>query len=156
MTYSFTARTEIEAPADDVFRMSLGVDAHIASTPGSGEQAIAGTTSGQLDLGDTVTWRARHFGIWWRMTSRISELERPTRFVDEQVHGPFARFRHEHLFRDVGSRTEMVDHVELVAPAGWLGRPIERWIIGPYIEQLIRQRNSILRDLLEADEYPPI
>jgi ligand-binding SRPBCC domain-containing protein len=32
------------------------------------------------------------------MTSRITEWSRPERFVDEQVRGPFAAFRHEHLF----------------------------------------------------------
>lgn len=64
----------------------------------SGEQAIGGVTSGSIALGETVTWRARHFGIWFTMTSRITSLERPNRFVDEQVRGPFRSFHHEHVF----------------------------------------------------------
>lgn len=150
MAYRFTLTTHIAAPPADVFDLSLDVDAHIASTPGSNEQAVAGTTSGQLGLGDTVTWRARHFGIWWRMTSKITEHQRPGRFVDEQVKGPFARFRHEHRFDDHPTGTEMTDTVELVAPAGWLGRPVETYVVGPYIERLICQRNAILKDMLES------
>ncbi|PAX90951.1 cyclase, partial [Streptomyces albidoflavus] len=28
-----------------------------------------------MALGDTVTWRARHFGVVWRMTSRITAYD---------------------------------------------------------------------------------
>ena len=39
--------------------------------------------------GETVTWRAKHFGITWALTSRIVVADAPTLFVDEQVRGPF-------------------------------------------------------------------
>lgn len=64
----------------------------------SGERAVGGRTSGELALGESVTWRAVHFGIPFRMTVAITEHEAPDRFVDEQVRGPFGRWRHEHLF----------------------------------------------------------
>src|SRR5437667_12407456 len=32
-------------------------------------------------LGETVTWRARHFGVPWTVTSKITALDRPSRFV---------------------------------------------------------------------------
>jgi ligand-binding SRPBCC domain-containing protein len=47
------------------------------------------------------------------MTSRITELDAPRRFVDEMVRGPFAFFRHEHLFEEAGRLTRMTDVVEL-------------------------------------------
>jgi ligand-binding SRPBCC domain-containing protein len=50
-----------------------------------------------MKLGDAVTWRARHFGIAFRMTSAITELQYPSRFADEQQRGPFRRWRHEHV-----------------------------------------------------------
>jgi hypothetical protein len=70
-----------------VFDLALSVDAHMSSMAGSHERAIAGVTSGHLGLGEEVTWRARHFGASWTMTSRIVELERPALFVDQQVRG---------------------------------------------------------------------
>lgn len=54
-----------------------------------------------MELGDTMTWEARHFGIQLRLTSHSTEFQRPNRFVDEQQHGLFARFRHVHEFLPV-------------------------------------------------------
>lgn len=64
----------------------------------SNERAIDGVTTGHIGLGESVTWRARHFGTPFTMTSRVIELDRPRRFVDEQMRGPFRSFQHEHLF----------------------------------------------------------
>jgi putative xylitol transport system substrate-binding protein len=85
----FTLTTRTRIPIERLFDASLSIDEHVASMSQSGERAIAGTTTGTTGLGETVTWRARHFGIWFTMTSKITELEKPTRFVDQQVRGPF-------------------------------------------------------------------
>ena len=59
----FRVETLIAAGVEDCFNLSISVDAHTASMENSGERAIAGVTNGPMSLGDTVTWRARHFGI---------------------------------------------------------------------------------------------
>jgi hypothetical protein len=71
--------TVISAPAGDCFGLSLSADAHTASMRGSGERAIGGVTSGIMKLGDAVTWRARDFGIAFRMTAAITEYQYPSR-----------------------------------------------------------------------------
>jgi ligand-binding SRPBCC domain-containing protein len=90
--------TRIEAPIERVFDLARDIDLHARSMAHTGEEAIAGRTSGPIELGETVTWRARHFGRWWTLTSRITVVEPPTRFADEQASGPFARFEHRHTF----------------------------------------------------------
>ena len=145
MTASIRRLTRINAPATVAFRLSLSVDTHLNSMKKRGERAIAGVTSGQIGLGEEVTWTARHFAVSWTMTSRVSVLEWPTRFVDEQVRGPFASFNHEHQFRACGPQTEMTDIVSFAAPLGWLGRFAEvaglRWYLG----RLIDERNRYLK-----------
>lgn len=91
MTVRFGHETRIEPPAQPVFDLSLDIDAHRAPMSASNERAIAGATSGRIGLGETVTWRATHFRIPFTITSRVTELDRPHRFVDEQVRGPSAR-----------------------------------------------------------------
>lgn len=133
-------------PADleSAFDLSLSIDVHVGSFEHSGEQAVDGVTAGLIGLGEFVTWRARHFGITWTMTSTITELDRPHRFVDEQVKGPFKLFRHEHLFEPVASGTRLVDHVEFEAPLGVLGRAAERLVLARYLRRLIEVRNAFL------------
>lgn len=147
---SFRLETVIAAPVADCFDLSLSVDAHTASMGPSGERAVAGVTSGLMALGDTVTWRARHGGIPFRMTSAITAHERPTRFVDEQQQGPFASWWHEHLFSptDAGS-TLMVDVVRFRSPLGPLGRVADAVVLGRYMPHLLRRRNAWLRQELE-------
>ncbi|MFF2495252.1 SRPBCC family protein [Agromyces sp. NPDC058064] len=114
------------------------------------ERAVGGVTSGAIGLGEEVSWRARHFGVRWRMTSRITELERPVRFVDEQVRGPFRSFRHVHRFEsDRADETLMIDDIEFAAPFGPLGRLAER-ALGPYLRRLIERRNAHLAASDEA------
>jgi ligand-binding SRPBCC domain-containing protein len=136
--------TEIPGSAEDAFDLSLDVTLHIESMAGSKEIAIAGVTAGRMALNDEVTWRAWHFGLPWHMTSRITALERPRRFVDEQVRGPFAHFRHEHLFTTEQAATRMVDRIEFAAPLGLIGRVVERWVLASYLQGLIRRRNAYL------------
>ena len=49
--------TSIKAPAERCFDLARSIDLHMASTSGTGEQAIAGITSGLIGLGQEVTWR---------------------------------------------------------------------------------------------------
>jgi ligand-binding SRPBCC domain-containing protein len=101
--------TDIDAPVGHVFDLARDLDLHARSLAHTHERAVAGRTSGLVEAGDTVTWRARHFGLWWSLTSRITAVEVPARFEDVQERGPFAWFRHEHRFEAVGQRTRMHD-----------------------------------------------
>ncbi|TMK55731.1 MAG: SRPBCC family protein [Actinobacteria bacterium] len=143
MTVSFERSTLVRAPIDQVFDLALSIDAHLGSMAGHQEQAIAGVIRGRIGLGEDVTWRARHLGIRWTMTSRIVEFDRPTFFADEQVRGPFARYRHEHSFSAMKDGSAVVDRVSFEAPFGPLGslaEPILRW----YVRRLIDHRNVFL------------
>jgi ligand-binding SRPBCC domain-containing protein len=152
VTVTFHRVTLIDASIDRVFALSLSVDAHLDSMASSGERAVSGVTSGEIGLGQEVTWSARHFGVRWRMTSRVTVLERPNRFVDEQVRGPFAWFRHEHLFMVDAAKTRMVDVVEFASPGGLLGALPETAVLRWYVPQLIDHRNAFLKAELERLE----
>jgi ligand-binding SRPBCC domain-containing protein len=151
MTVRFERVARIRAPIERVFDLSLDLDLHAASMASSHERAIAGVTTGRLGLGEEVTWRARHLGVTWTMTSRVAELERPARFVDEQARGPFARFRHEHTFVADGPVTVMTDLVEFAAPLGIVGLLGERLLLEWYVRRLIDRRNRYLADAVERE-----
>jgi ligand-binding SRPBCC domain-containing protein len=143
MVVEFECRTRLPVGVQEAFDRSRSIDLHMSSMARSRERAIAGVTTGLIDEGQEVTWQAWHFGIPIRMTSRITRMSPPDSFVDEQVRGPFRRFRHEHRFSADGDGTLMTDHVVLSAPFGVLGRAAE-FVVGPYLRRLIEQRNAHL------------
>ncbi|MGL4558157.1 MAG: SRPBCC family protein [Afipia sp.] len=142
MPSQFVVVTDADVSARKLFEISLDIDAHVSSMQRSGEHAIAGRTSGAIGMGETVTWRARHFGIWFTMTSKTTELEEPVRFVDQQVSGPFKIFVHEHRFESVGDGCRMTDTITVGSPI--FGRLAERVVLVPYLRHLITKRNSHL------------
>jgi len=140
----FSDAAVLPVPPERAFDLALDIDAHQAAFHESAERAIDGTTTGVIGLDEFVTWRARHFGLMWTMTSRITEWDRPRRFVDEQQRGPFASFRHEHTFEPHADGTLMRDHVAFRAPLGPLGRIAEVLVLERYLRRLIRIRNEFL------------
>jgi len=137
--------TAIAAPIETCFDLSRSVDLHLESMLASHERAVAGVTAGLIGEGQEVTWEARHFGVRWRMTSRIVAFDRPHRFVDEMVRGPFVSFRHEHLFAAHGDGTRMTDVVTFRAPVG----VVTNGPVGAYLRRLMRTRNGTIQRTAE-------
>lgn len=146
--HRFERTTRLSATADEAFSLSLSVDFHLESFAHSGERLVGGLPAGELGPNDTVTWKARHFGVWWTMSSVISEYDRPHYFVDQQSKGPFKSFRHEHHFEPAADGCTMRDVVEMQAPFGPLGSLVGLLILNRHIEQLIDLRNSQLAEHL--------
>lgn len=142
MPSTFTLVTESSYSVEALFDLSLDIDAHVASMSHSKERAVAGVTTGRIGLGESVTWRARHFGIWFTLATKITELDRPARFVDRQVHGPFTTFVHEHRFESTETGCRMTDRIAVGSPI--FGRSAERLILVPYLRRLIARRNRRL------------
>lgn len=53
-----------------------------------------------MEVGESVTWEARQFGLLMHMTSKIVAMEPPNGFTDEMQKGPFGRWRHRRTFTD--------------------------------------------------------
>ncbi len=141
----FEVVTAVAAPPDQVFAVCLDVEAHTRSMADSAERAVDGRTRGELSLGDTVTFQARHFGLTWRLKARITAYERPRRFVDEQESGPFKLWRHAHHFEpDDDGGTIMRDVVDFASPLGPVGRIVDRFVLRRYMPHLIKTRNAYL------------
>src|SRR5438552_14827566 len=108
---TIVVETRIAAPIEMCFDLARDVDAHLKTSSSTGERAVGGKTSGLLELGDSVTFEGVHFGIRQRLTSKIVEYDRPNRFVDEMVEGPFASLRHTHEFVPDGTFVLMRDEL---------------------------------------------
>ena len=141
--------TFIRAPVERVFDFARNVDVHTASAAETGERAVAGTTSGLLELYDEVTWEAKHFGVRQRLTSKIAALERPRMFVDEMQRGAFKSLRHLHLFEAKDGGTLMTDEMTFIAPFGILGRAANALFLQSYMRRFLIKHNEHIKKVAE-------
>lgn len=146
-------RTEINAPAERCFDLSRSIDLHKQSTAQTREQAIAGRINGLIELGETVTWRARHFGIWHELTSAITAFDYPRSFTDEMIRGPFKRIHHVHRFTAEGYKTIMIDEFTFVSPIGFLGKLVDAVILKSYLKTFLVGRNKLIKSCAESDAW---
>lgn len=149
--------TVIRAPRERVFDLARSIDAHVDSTAGTDERAVAGVTSGLIGPGEEVTWEARHLGFRRRLTVRITAFERPVHFRDERIAGAFASLVHDHRFDEHAHGTAMRDRLEFRSPLGVLGRLADRAFLAAYLRRLLVRRNAVLKRLAETSggsRYP--
>lgn len=141
--------TKINAPIQTVFDLSRNIDVHQLSTFQSYEKAIAGVTSGLINLNETVTWRGKHFGFYLKHKSKITEMEIPNYFVDEMESGHFKSFRHEHTFVTKNGITVMIDNLQYETPLGSFGRLFDTFLLKKHLSSFLLKRNKILKNLAE-------
>ena len=143
----------IDAPIERAFDLARSIDLHQVSTAQTKERAIAGRTSGLIELGETVTWRAKHLGIYQNLTVRITEMERPHFFVDEMVRGAFQGFRHQHIFEERNGLTRMTDIFDYRSPLGWLGHLADWLFLEEYMRHFLAQRNQVIKECAEGEQW---
>lgn len=146
--------THVAAPVERCFDLSRSIDLHQHSLGTSGERAVEGVLTGLINLGESVTWEARHFGLQQRLTSRITAYERPRHFRDSMVAGAFARFDHDHWFEpDETGGTVMRDVFDYAAPLGMLGWIAETVFLTRYMRRLLAERNAVVKRVAESSEW---
>jgi ligand-binding SRPBCC domain-containing protein len=153
---SIEVTTRIKAPQVRCFYLALSVDLHAVSARQTQEQVVGGVRSGLLQLGDEVTFRARHFGIWQTLTSKITAYEPPDYFCDEMQRGAFKAMRHAHYFELVGTTTVMRDVFEFTSPLGFLGKIADAVVLSAYLRRFLVQRGAVVKHYAETDAWQAV
>jgi ligand-binding SRPBCC domain-containing protein len=144
----------IAAPIERCFDLSRSIDLHRHSLAGSQERAVAGVTAGLIGPGESVTWEAKHFGIVQRLSTRITDYERPRHFRDSMQSGAFRRFDHAHVFEADGEHGTIVrDEFDYNAPLGILGRIAEVAFLSRYMRKLLEERNGVVKRIAESGDW---
>lgn len=134
--------THIQAPIDLCFDLARSVEMH-------DEPPVAGVTSGLLELNDTITTEATRFGTKQSITSQISEMERPYKFVDVLISGYFKVLRHTHLFTTEPQGTLMVDELEFCSP-GKIAPLLDQLLLKRYMRVILLKRNRHIKQVAES------
>jgi len=149
-------QTEIKADTEIVFDLSRSIDLHKISTEQTSEKAIAGKTSGLISMSESVTWRAKHFGIYQNLTSKITNFNRPNYFTDEMQKGIFKSFKHEHIFTELNGLTQMTDIFNYKSPFGFLGKLADKLFLKKYMTELLVERNKVIKEFAESEKWKEV
>jgi ligand-binding SRPBCC domain-containing protein len=148
---------EINAPIERVFDLARSIDVHKISTKHTNETAIAGKTSGLIELHDTVTWRAKHLGFYQTLTSKITQYNRPYFFEDCMLAGIFKGFQHQHVFEKIGdNKTMMKDEFNYTSPFGIIGKIVDKLFLENYMRNLLIKRNDVIKEIAEGEDWREI
>jgi ligand-binding SRPBCC domain-containing protein len=145
--------TKIAAPIERCFDLTRDIDFHTLSLAATGERAVGGRTSGLIELGETVTWEGRHFGIKQRFTSKITAFDRPHYFQDAMIAGAFREFVHDHRFERVDGQTIMTDDVFFRSPLGPLGQFVDWLFLKGYMQRLLTSRAMAIKHEAESQHH---
>jgi ligand-binding SRPBCC domain-containing protein len=106
-------------------------------------------TPGAIRMGEgaIIDYRLRISGIPVRWRSMIELWEPPLRFVDVQVRGPYASWRHTHSFDETPAGTMVRDRVEYALPFGPLGALVRRLIVARRLEDIFAFRGRVIREV---------
>lgn len=141
----FHITTSIKAPIELCFDLSRDIGFHTRSMEGTEERAVAGRTSGLIELGETVTWEARHLCVRQRLTSKIAAFNRPYHFQDAMVAGAFRSFAHDHRFEELDGTTMMTDEVVFRSPFGPIGWLVDLLFMTGYLRRLLEARSLAIK-----------
>lgn len=148
-----TLETKINAPIERVFDLSRCIDLHETTMTNHQEKAVAGVMKGLINLDETVTWEAVHFGVRQKLTSKITIYDRPHHFRDSLVSGAFKRFDHDHFFEEKDHIIIMRDIFDYDSPYSIFGA-IADWIfLESYMRKLLENRNTLIKRIAESDDW---
>lgn len=148
---TLTLVTEIHAPIARCFDLCRDLDVHTRTLSHTRERLVGAKTGGMAEEGDVLTFEATHLGVRQRLTSRITEVDRPVLFADEALSGAFASLRHVHTFTAVGDKTLMRDALTWTSPLGPLGVLADALFLKRYMTRFLVTRNRNLKAIIESE-----
>lgn len=133
------------AGPDQCFDLARSQAAHVRSVSVTRERVVEGPPYDLLRMNDQVTFEGMHLGIRWRFSAKITDFQRPHRFSDVQIRGPFRAFRHDHIFEPSADGTIVRDVLEFQSGFG----PVVDFLLGVHLKNLLTERAASLKLMAE-------
>jgi ligand-binding SRPBCC domain-containing protein len=145
--------TFIAAPIERVFNLSRSLAVYKYLFNNRKERFSSGAGSGLLNKDETLSIIARHAGKTRLSMLKVTTMEKPVRFTEEQVKGDLQHYRHEHYFKAVDNGTIVIDLLDFGHPRGIIGKYLGKIYLRNYLEELIRKHNEVIRSYAETEKW---
>ncbi|MEA2329305.1 MAG: hypothetical protein QOE68_4264 [Thermoanaerobaculia bacterium] len=144
----FTARSIIRTTPEQLFGFHEQPDAFLRLLP-PGEKIRVIQTAPSLEAGSRTIVDIRIAFLWVTFESLHTAYDPPHSFEDQQVRGPFRRWRHRHLVEPHPDGAILIDDIEYTPPFGLLGRAVDGILIKPRLRKVFAFRHRVTRDYCE-------
>ena len=145
--------TFIAAPAERVFDLSRHIGLHKEAMAPFSQEAVAGTRFGLIEKDETVTWKSKHLFRERMLRVKVTEMSKPSMFVQEQAEGNFRMMKHEHYFKPCDNGTIVIDLFHFESPYGVLGRWFNELWLTRYLRKIIELRNNVIKQYAETGKW---
>jgi len=106
----------------------------------------------RLEQGSRIHFSVGVMGVRVKSIHEIVSFESPQSFVEEQIEGPFASWRHEHIFRaDQEGRISVIDLIDYERPSGMVGMIMTEDRIRQQLDEGFAYRQDVLNNLLSTN-----
>ena len=102
----------------------------------------------QMEEGTQIEYRLRLHGIPLRWKSAITVWEPPNQFVDEQIHGPYRVWIHQHAFTRTDNGTLISDKVQYSVLGGAL---TNRLLVRKDIARIFAFRKQVMQTVFRPE-----
>lgn len=106
------------------------------------------TTKGEIVMkkGTKIEYTIKVFGIRLKWVTLITDYNPPQSFQDTQLKGPYKKWEHTHLFKEIDGKVEMTDKLEYDLYGGILKYPLNSIVISKKVKEIFDYRNKIMRN----------
>jgi ligand-binding SRPBCC domain-containing protein len=105
-----------------------------------------------MHAGTVIDYRLKLSGLPFHWKTLIEEWSPNERFVDTQLKGPYALWRHTHTFEAIGAhRTIIHDRVQYGMPFGIFGRIAHALFVRRTLEKIFDHRAKMTAQLLAPE-----
>ena len=147
-TYNLEFEQFIDLPIKDVFDFFSKPENLSLITPPRLRFDILTPTPLEMKEGQLIDYSLKILyliKLHWR--TLITDYQKPYKFIDQQIKGPYTLWHHTHIFEEKDGGTLIKDNLKYVIPFGWIGRAIHFIYIKHDINGIFQYRHKILNDI---------
>ncbi len=147
-TYNIKFEQFIDLPINDVFNFFSKPENLSLITPPRLKFDILTPSPIEMKEGQLIDYSLTiMYFIKLRWRTLITDYEKPYKFVDQQIKGPYSLWHHTHKFEEKDGGTLIHDNVTYAIPFGIMGQLIHAIYIKYDIHHIFEYRHKILNEI---------
>jgi len=150
--YKLKFNQKINKPIDEVFSFFSKPDNLALITPAKLNFKILTPTPIRMKEGQLIDYTIEIFKKEIRWRTLITEYEKPKKFIDQQLKGPYSMWHHTHTFNSHNDYVEMVDEISYVVPFGILGQIVNFIFIKRDLISIFEYRKKVINKYFKENE----